>query len=261
MKSKIRKLKLSIGLLLIIEALIILAMVVLSFKWGWLIYLTAGVGYILFIIHNLVFVIRRKLIIRTFHKTIKEDLIFKSYIEKRNYINNFLIFYTSFFILVFVTIATITFLFVTDTENSIALDLLSLLSASLVLVSPFLGAFYKRITNITQTEGDMKTDALRKDIKYVITGNISLNKAMEDINLNTKTFELLKNEKDINSQKIIKRLSNRIQNINEQISLFEVYLLFEAALKNFDEKSEDRAYRYKILNSKNLSEIVNILNK
>lgn len=261
MKSKIKKLKLSIGFLLGIEALIILAMVVLSFKWNWLIYLTAGVGYILFIIHNLVFVIRRKLIIRRFKKTIKEDLIFKSYIEKRNYIHNFLIFYTSFFILVFVTVATITFLFVNNTDNSIALDLLSLLSAALVLVSPFLGAFYKKITNITQTEGDMKTDALRKDIKYLITGNISLNKAMEDINLNTKTIELLKNEKNINSQKIIKRLNNRIQNINEQISLFEVYLLFEAALKNVDEKIDIKVYKNKILNSKNLSEIVNILNK
>ncbi|WP_169733538.1 hypothetical protein [Mesoplasma melaleucae] len=215
-------------------------------SWSWL---------YLFVIHNLVFVIRRNLIIRRFHKTIKEDLIFKSYIEKRNYIHNFLIFYTSFFILVFVTVATITFLFVENTENSIALDLLSLLSAALVIVFPFLGGFYKRITNITQTEGDMKADALRKDIKYVITGNISLNKAMEDINLNTKTIELLKTEKDINSQKIIKRLNNRIQNINEQISLFE------AALKNFDEKSDNREYKAKILNSKNLSEIVNILNK
>ncbi|AAT75658.1 unknown transmembrane protein [Mesoplasma florum L1] len=261
MKSKIRKLKLSIGFLLGFEALIILAMVILSFKWSWLIFLTAGVGYILFVLHNLVFVIRRKVIIKKFNNTIKENLIFKSYIEKRNYIHNFLIFYTSFFILVFVTIATIVFLFVTDTDNSIALDLLSLISAALVIVSPFLGAFYKKITNITQTEGDMKNDALRKDIKYVITGNTSLNKAINDINLNTKTIELLKNEKEINSQKIVKRLNNRINNINEQISLFEVYLLFEAFLKEIDEKAKIKEFKNNILTKKNLSEIVVILNK
>ncbi|ASZ09057.1 hypothetical protein CK556_01635 [Mesoplasma chauliocola] len=261
MKSKIRKLKLSIGILLALEAIIIITLVVLAFRWNWLIFLMAGLGYILFLLHNLAFIIRKNMIINRFNKTIKNNLIFKSYIEKRNYVHNFLIFYTSFFVIAFVTVATITFLFVRDTENSIALDLLSLLSAALVLVSPFLGSFYRKITSITHTEEDMKTDSVRNDVKYIITGNNSLNKAMQDIALNNKTIELLKTEKNINSNKIIKRLNNRITNINEQISLFEVYLLFESKIKNADANLNIKTFKKQILNSKDLSEIVTILNK
>lgn len=261
MKYKIKQLKLSVLLMLMAEAIITITIVFLaSLENEEFINLNFIVGYAMFFMHILFFAFRRKAIIKRFNNNISENKIFAAYMEKRSYVQNSLVLYTSFFVLALSMLCNVIFLFINN-ESSLPLDLLSLLSASLVISTPFLGRVYRKIVSITQTEGDMKRDAIKKDIKYCVFNSLSLQSSMNEIETTNKTINLIDKNDELDSNKIIERLQNRIKNIQDEISLFENYLLFESTVKTIKNDQTRKKLIQSLVNQKEMSQIFKLITK